>query len=104
MSELAELMGVGTLLKRHPVGLSGGEAQRIALARALAVEPAALLLDEPLNGLDEEKHGEMCALLARVKERTSTTILHVTHSRSEAQRLADIVFVLENGAVRHVER
>ncbi len=100
VNELAGWMGVSQLLQRYPVGLSGGETQRIALARALAVEPAVLLLDEPLNGLDEEKHSEMCDLLARVKERTHTTILHVTHSRSEAERLANVIFLLEDGVVR----
>ena len=60
-----------------------------------------LLLDEPLNGLDDsENHGEMCDLLRRVKERTHATILHVTHSRSEAERLADVIFVFKNGAIQ----
>jgi ABC-type molybdate transport system ATPase subunit len=80
-------------------GLSGGEAQRVALGRALAIRPGALLLDEPLSALDEETRDEMCLLLENVRRQTNVTVLHVTHNRSEAARLADRVFVLRDGQV-----
>jgi ABC-type sugar transport system ATPase subunit len=103
VEELAEMLGIGYLLKRLPQGLSGGEAQRVALGRALAARPGALLLDEPLSALDEETRDDMCKLLESVRRQTGVTVLHVTHSRAEARRLADRLFVLENGQVREAE-
>jgi ABC-type sugar transport system ATPase subunit len=98
--ELAALLGVEHLLGRRPHGLSGGEAQRVALGRALAMRPAVLLLDEPLSALDEETREGMIDLLRAVRARAGVTVLHITHSRGEAQRLADRVLVLADGAVR----
>jgi molybdate/tungstate transport system ATP-binding protein len=100
--ELADLLGIAPLLGRRPHGLSGGEAQRVALGRALAMRPAVLLLDEPLSALDEETREGMIDLLRAVRAQAGVTVLHVTHSRGEAQRLADRLFVLRDGAVREV--
>ncbi len=99
VEELAELLEVSHLLDRMPAGLSGGESQRIALARALAFRPKALCLDEPLNALDEELHDEICELLAELHKQTRVTVLHITHSPSEAKRLAGIRFRMANGAI-----
>ncbi|MED6313671.1 MAG: ABC transporter ATP-binding protein [Verrucomicrobiota bacterium] len=99
VEELAELLGLTDLLDRMPDRLSGGEAQRVALGRALAHRPSVLCLDEPLAALDEELHGEMCKLLERVHKETGVTILHITHSPSEASRLAGCHFRLVNGKV-----
>ena len=79
VNELAELLGITGLLDRMPDKISGGEAQRVALGRALAHRPSVLCLDEPLAALDEELHGEMCRLLERVHRETGVTILHITH-------------------------
>lgn len=98
--ELAGALGIGHLLARGVRGLSGGEAQRVALGRALAPHPRVLLLDEPLSALDEETRNELCHLLKSIQARTRVTILHVTHSPAEAARLADVVLVLENGRVQ----
>ena len=100
--ELAELLGIGPLLDRHPHGLSGGEAQRVSLGRALSHHPSILCLDEPLSALDDETHGEMCELLTSVRERTGVTALHVTHRRREVERLADRLLVIEDGQVREL--
>ena len=100
VAELAALLGIVPLLDRSPAGLSGGEAQRVALGRALAARPKILLLDEPLNALDDETWEEMIGLLRQVREATGVTTLHVTHRREEARRLADRVFILGGGAVR----
>ena len=97
VDELAELLGLTRLLERTPHGLSGGEAQRVALGRALASHPSVLCLDEPLSALDDETRAEMCEVLLNVRKRTGVTILHVTHSLEEARRLADHVFVLQDG-------
>ncbi len=101
VNELAELLGIQHLLDRKPPGLSGGEAQRVSLGRALAGRPAILCLDEPLSALDDETREEMHELLRSVRERTSVTTLHVTHQFSDAQKLADQIFVLRDG---HIER
>jgi ABC-type sugar transport system ATPase subunit len=99
VAELAALLGLGPLLGRRPEGLSGGEAQRVALGRALSFRPRVLLLDEPLSALDDETRQEMYALLRSVQRQTGVTALHVTHNLSEAKALADRLFVLKAGAI-----
>ncbi|HZZ72102.1 MAG TPA: ATP-binding cassette domain-containing protein [Pirellulales bacterium] len=99
VDELAELLGLGALLERLPGGLSGGEAQRVALGRALAMRPSLMLLDEPLTALDQETREEMLELLANVHRQTGLTALHVTHHPGDADRLADRRFVLQNGTI-----
>jgi molybdate/tungstate transport system ATP-binding protein len=99
VAELAQLLGIAHLLPRRPQGLSGGEQQRVALGRALSFRPRVLLLDEPLSALDEETREDMIALLRSVQQQTGVTTLHVTHSRSEAARLADRLLVFEKGRV-----
>src|SRR6266545_5029015 len=99
VGDLADLLGLGRLLDRKPHGLSGGEAQRVALGRALSFRPRVLLLDEPLSALDEETREEMCGLLRSVREHTGVTTLHITHNSSEAARLADRLFLLRNGQI-----
>jgi len=100
--ELAELMGITSLLERRPFGLSGGEAKRVALARALAASPEVLCLDEPLSALDEETHGEICDLLGELHREIDVTILHITHSSSEAKRLGETFLRLEEGKLIEV--
>ena len=97
--ELSQLLGIEHLLERRPHGLSGGEAQRVALGRALSVRPGILCLDEPLNALDDETREGMQRLLADVQQSTGVTILHVTHNRDEAEQLADRILVLREGQV-----
>jgi ABC-type sugar transport system ATPase subunit len=98
-AELAQLLGINHLLERRPFGLSGGEAQRVAVGRALAARPAILCLDEPLNGLDDETRREMHQLLLTVQHTTGVTVLHVTHNLDEAEHLADRILLLKNGKV-----
>ena len=97
--EIAELLGLTALLERRPHTLSGGEAQRVALGRALAIEPRVLCLDEPLSALDDDTRTEMHALLRSVHQQTRATILHVTHHVGDAQKLANRLLVLKDGAV-----
>jgi len=99
VSELADWLGLRSLLGRRPPGLSGGEAQRVALGRALSFRPDILCLDEPLSALDDETRAEMGDLLRKVRAQTGVTILHITHNRSEAERLADRIFLLRDGQV-----
>jgi molybdate/tungstate transport system ATP-binding protein len=99
VDELARLLGIHHLLDRRPHGLSGGEAQRVALGRALSCGPGILLLDEPLSALDEATRAEMCDLLQSVRAATGVTTLHVTHNLSEANKLADRLLILTNGSI-----
>lgn len=94
---LADWLGISALLDRRVTMLSGGEAQRTALGRALAFEPKLLLLDEPFSALDDDTRAEMHRLMGTVRQHTGVTVLHVTHNRSEAAALADRVVQLEGG-------
>jgi ABC-type sugar transport system ATPase subunit len=95
--DLAEWLGLTALLDRFPAGLSGGERQRVALGRALAFHPPVLCLDEPLSALDEDTRTEIIAVLSEIRARTGITTLHITHNRSEAERLADRILQLRDG-------
>ncbi len=95
--ELAEWLGLTSLVDRLPAGMSGGERQRVALGRALAFHPPVLCLDEPLSALDDQTRGEIVAVLTEIRNRTGITILHITHNRSEAERLADRILHLRDG-------
>jgi ABC-type sugar transport system ATPase subunit len=99
VAELADWLGLGAILGRRAVGLSGGEAQRVALGRALAFRPDVLLLDEPLSAVDEATRAELLRLLESVRRSRQATVIHVTHSRREAERLADVVLELDDGRV-----
>lgn len=92
IDELLQLVNLAHLAHRNVADLSGGEARRIALVRALAPRPQVLLLDEPLAGLDKETHDSLMTDLARVLKETATTALLVTHDQSEAEFLANETF------------
>ena len=93
VNELLEMVNLIHLANRNVAELSGGEARRIALARALAPHPRVLLLDEPLSGLDQTTHDALMTDLSRVLKQTATTALLVTHDHSEADFLAETTFV-----------
>ncbi len=93
---LAFETGVEHLLQRYPATLSGGEAQRVALARTLAADPDILLLDEPLSNLDVKLKAGLRALLQRIHQ-SGKTVIHVTHDFMEAATLANKVAVIEAG-------
>lgn len=99
VAELSHVLGIESLLARRVQRLSGGEAQRVALGRALAFDPQALLLDEPLNALDETTRDRLCELLRSVQRQRGLTTLHITHSRAEARALADRLLVIESRRV-----
>jgi ABC-type sugar transport system ATPase subunit len=99
VDELADVLGIAPLLDRRMRGLSGGEAQRVALGRALSFRPRVLVLDEPLNALDELTRDRLCELLQTIQKKDGLTTLHVTHSRTEASMLANRLLVLAEGRV-----
>ena len=96
VAEVLELVGLTHLSKREVFKLSGGEAKRIAVARALVAQPKVLLLDEPLNGLDKELHARLLADLGTLLRLRGTTTLHVTHDQDEANAIADRVLDIRN--------
>jgi multiple sugar transport system ATP-binding protein len=95
----ARLMHIEMLLDRYPAQLSGGQRQRVAVARALAVEPAVLLMDEPLSNLDALLRLEMRAELKSVLTEAGTTTIYVTHDQTEAMGLADRIAVMHQGRI-----
>jgi thiamine transport system ATP-binding protein len=96
VAEVLELVGLTHLSQREVFKLSGGEAKRIAVARALVAQPKVLLLDEPLSGLDKELHARLLADLGTLLRLRGTTTLHVTHDQDEANAIADRVLDIRN--------
>jgi ABC-type Fe3+/spermidine/putrescine transport system ATPase subunit len=97
-----ELVQLGGLEERFPHQLSGGQQQRVALARALNMEPAVLLLDEPLSNLDAQLRKEMRLEIKALQRRLGVTILYVTHDQEEALTMADRVAVMGRGVIHQV--
>ena len=97
--ELAEHLGITSLLHRDVKTLSGGEQQRVALARALAVNPSVLLLDEPLSALDSKTRETLQEYLRKINREFKVTIVHVTHDFLEAMSLADRMAVMDRGRI-----
>ena len=99
INKLSSLLGISHLLHRKIDGLSGGEQQRVALGRALSFYPRVICLDEPLSALDEKTREEMYRLLLKLKEELNVTALHISHSRSEAVKLASKLLVIKDGVL-----
>ena len=97
---VAKLLRIEHLLERGTKGLSGGEQQKVALARVLVLNPSLLLLDEPVSAIDEKTHDPLCKELKRIQTELKITTLHVSHSPRETALVADRVGVLENGVLR----
>ncbi|HUN43575.1 MAG TPA: ABC transporter ATP-binding protein [Acetobacteraceae bacterium] len=102
VARAAGLLHIEPLLDRYPAQLSGGQRQRVAVARALAVEPAVMLMDEPLSNLDALLRLEMRADLKTVLREAGTTTLYVTHDQTEAMGLADRIAVMAQGRIDQV--
>jgi molybdate transport system ATP-binding protein len=98
--DLLHQLGVGHLAPRAPRSLSGGERQRIALARALAIQPALLLLDEPLSALDQPTREDLRTLLRRLLAELNIPTAYVTHDRDEALSIGDDLAVIVRGQLR----
>jgi NitT/TauT family transport system ATP-binding protein len=94
VTRLLELVGLGHAADQYPHQLSGGMQQRVGLARALAIDPAILLMDEPFSALDAQTRELLQAQLLRIHEHTAKTTLFVTHDLDEAIYLSDRVVVL----------
>jgi putative spermidine/putrescine transport system ATP-binding protein len=101
--ELLELVGLAQTADRYPHQLSGGQQQRVAIARALAIEPAVLLLDEPLAALDARVRIQLRAEIRSLQQRLGITTLFVTHDQSEALSIADRVGVMRSGQLEQLD-
>jgi spermidine/putrescine transport system ATP-binding protein len=97
--ELVNLTGFET---RYPAQLSGGQKQRVALARALAVEPAVLLLDEPLSALDLKLRQQMRFEIKRIQKKINITTIFVTHDQTEALTMADRIVIMNQGRIEQI--
>jgi len=100
VAELLGLVGLAGFGTRRVTELSGGEQQRVALARSLAAEPRLLLLDEPLSALDRELRERLAGDLRRILDETGTTAIFVTHDQDEAFAVSDRVAVMVDGVLR----
>ena len=93
--EVVAFLGIERLLERWPRTLSGGEAQRVAIGRALLAAPRFLLMDEPLSSLDAARREEIITVIERVRDELKLPILYVSHDRAEVERLATTIVALE---------
>ena len=96
---VADLLEVGELLERSVTELSGGEAQRVSIARVLCQSPRLILMDEPLSALDERRRSEVLPYLDRVHAESSVPIVYVSHNIDEICRLSDHLLVLDDGEI-----
>jgi len=99
LQRVAELVGLGGLLKRRPAQLSGGQRQRVALARAIIAENPVCLMDEPLSNLDAQLRHEMRVEIRALQQRLGMTVIYVTHDQIEAMSMADRIVLMRDGAV-----
>jgi spermidine/putrescine transport system ATP-binding protein len=97
-----ELVQMEGMIDRRPARLSGGQQQRVALARALVLDPAVLLLDEPLGALDAQLKKTLQVELKRIQERVGVTFVYVTHDQEEALALSDRMCVMHEGTIRQM--
>ncbi|MEM8591418.1 MAG: sn-glycerol-3-phosphate ABC transporter ATP-binding protein UgpC [Pseudomonadota bacterium] len=102
IQEVAALLQIDHLLDRKPSQLSGGQRQRVAMGRALVRDPKLFLFDEPLSNLDAKLRVEMRAEIKRLHQRTSASIVYVTHDQIEAMTLATRIVVLKDGVIQQL--
>ncbi|WP_319407891.1 molybdenum ABC transporter ATP-binding protein [uncultured Desulfosarcina sp.] len=99
LDAVVELLGIGHLLSRRPVKLSGGEKQRVAIGRALLTSPAMLLMDEPLASLDASRKADVMPFIIRLSREFAIPILYVSHALDEILNLTDRLVIMADGKV-----
>lgn len=101
--DLSERMKIEHLLDRYPSDISGGEKQRVAFARALAVKPKILLMDEPFSALDEDLKQRLYQDFLEIKSNEKIPMILITHNNTEAKILSDEIIYVENGKIKRHE-
>lgn len=102
VSRVADMLGLDTCLDRKPRQLSGGQAQRVALGRAMIRRPSAFLFDEPLSNLDAELRVQMRGEISQMQKQLGTTTVYVTHDQVEAMTMGDRIAVMNCGEIMQV--
>lgn len=100
-TELLKLVGLGDKLDKYPTQLSGGQKQRLALARTIFMDPAVVLMDEPLSALDEKTRADMQQLIKNDHDHDKNIIIMITHSSDEAEKMCDVVINIETDPSFH---
>ncbi|MDR9828976.1 ABC transporter ATP-binding protein [Vibrio sp. FNV 38] len=103
VNEMLELLQITQYAERYPRELSGGQAQRVSIARAIATNPDVLLFDEPLSNLDIQLRAEMRAEFSKLFKRLNKTVLYVTHDPLEACAFADKIIVMKEGEIEQID-
>lgn len=96
---MIDKLKINGLEKRYPSQISGGQAQRVSIARALVVEPKILFMDEPFSALNEELRYEMRLMIKEIHKKNNMTIVFVTHDKEEANFLSDRIITIKNGTL-----
>ncbi len=99
VKEIADIIGMRSLLTRKPKQLSGGQQQRVAIGRALVKNPSYIFFDEPFSNIDASLRADLRKLVREIHKKTRPTVVFVTHDLSEAFALAERIVVLENGRI-----
>ena len=102
IQSIIEMIDLKNHEKKYPNQLSGGQQQRVAIGRALAINPSAILMDEPFSNLDFSLKSILSNEVKKIIKNTGTTTIMVTHDEIEAERLSDECFLLENGKIRKI--
>lgn len=102
VEEVAETLGIAQMLDRKPSALSGGQQQRVSLGRAMVMEPAAFLLDEPFSALDANLRDQMRVEVKKIQRELNTAMIFVTHDQEEAMTLGDKIVVMDDGHVQQI--
>jgi multiple sugar transport system ATP-binding protein len=102
VEEIAELLGIEDMLDRSPDALSGGQQQRVSLGRAMVMEPAAFLLDEPFSALDAKLRNQMQIEVKELQRRLDTPMVFVTHDQEEAMTLGDKIVIMNDGRILQI--
>ena len=100
--EMLDVVGLAGREKEYPWAFSGGQQQRIALARALVMQPSVMLLDEPLSNLDAHLRDKMKEEIRNIQKRMNITVIYVTHDQSEALQMSDKIVILNEGRVEQI--
>ncbi|WP_394240975.1 ABC transporter ATP-binding protein [Vibrio astriarenae] len=103
VQEMLELLQISQYAERYPRELSGGQAQRVSIARAIATNPDVLLFDEPLSNLDIQLRAEMRSEFSKLFKRLNKTVLYVTHDPLEACAFADKIIVMKDGEIEQID-